>query len=265
MKPIEEISTEKVSITGAKKTNFEPQILGFVCNWCTYAGADLAGVSRYQFPTNIRLIRTMCSSRVDPAFIFRAFSLGIDGILVGGCHLADCHYIEGNYAALRTVSICKKLLEELGVNPARLCIEWVSASEGNIFARIVSQFTQQLKELGPVMASNAETLKIKLRAAENILPYLKLAVGEKLPLHLSTEAEYDDYFKGPEVERLFDELIIAKFLISQILLCIQQGFPVEKICDISGLSLSGFQKIITELTRKGLLKFDENQRRFVPT
>jgi coenzyme F420-reducing hydrogenase delta subunit/NAD-dependent dihydropyrimidine dehydrogenase PreA subunit len=151
--------------------DFEPKILGFLCNWCCYAGADLAGVSRYQYPPNIRVIRVMCSGRVDPAFIFRAFSKGADGVFIGGCWLGECHYVtEGNYEALNMTNLCKKLLEQIGLNPERLRIEWVSASEGIRFAEIVTNFTKQLKELGPLgigEGKEPEQLKLDLEAAES--------------------------------------------------------------------------------------------------
>ena len=152
---------------------FEPKILGFLCNWCAYAGADLAGVSRYQYPTNVRVIRVMCSGRVDPAFIFRAFSKGMDGVLIGGCWLGECHYVtNGNYHALDMTKLCKKLLEQIGINPERLRIEWVSASEGIRFAEIVTNFTNKLKELGPLGVSEGkdpEQLKRDIEAAESYI------------------------------------------------------------------------------------------------
>ncbi|MEE8414280.1 MAG: hydrogenase iron-sulfur subunit [Dehalococcoidales bacterium] len=152
--------------------DFEPKILGFLCNWCCYAGADLAGVSRYQYPTNIRVIRVMCSGRIDPKFIFRAFSKGLDGVLIGGCWLDECHYVtEGNYDALDVSNLSKKLMEQIGMNPERLRIEWVSASEGIRFAEIVSNFTRQLKELGPLgmEGKGLEQLKLDISAAEIII------------------------------------------------------------------------------------------------
>ena len=105
------------------KDDFEPLILGFACNWCTYAGADLAGVSRFQYPPNIRTIRVMCSGRVDPTFILKAFAMGVDGVFVGGCHPGDCHYIEGNYKTRRRIELTKKLLYDLGIEPERLRLE----------------------------------------------------------------------------------------------------------------------------------------------
>lgn len=133
-----------------EKDGFEPKIIGFLCNWCSYAGADLAGVSRIQYPPNIRIIRVMCSGRIDPVFIFEAFKDGADGVLVGGCHLpSDCHYISGNFKALRRISLIKKVLGEFGIEPERVRLEWISASEGDKFAAVVRDMTEQIKKLGP--------------------------------------------------------------------------------------------------------------------
>jgi F420-non-reducing hydrogenase iron-sulfur subunit len=129
--------------------DFEPTIIGFVCNWCTYAGADLAGTSRIEYPANIRLIRLPCSGRIDPLFIFRAFLQGADGVLVSGCHPGDCHYTTGNYFAKRRLAIAKRLLEYIGLEPGRLRLEWISASEGQKFADVCKEFTDKIKELGP--------------------------------------------------------------------------------------------------------------------
>ncbi len=128
---------------------FEPKILAFCCNWCAYAGADLAGVSRLQYPPNIRIIRVMCSGRVEPEFVLKAFTLGADGVLVLGCHPGDCHYLSGNYKTMRRVPLTKRLLEQFGVEQERLKLEWVSAAEGARFAQVVTDFTSKVKELGP--------------------------------------------------------------------------------------------------------------------
>jgi len=131
-------------------TEFKPKIVGFLCNWCAYAGADLAGVSRIQYPPNLRIIRMMCSGRVDPSFILEAFKQGADGVLVAGCHLpSDCHYIAGNFKAQRRVLMLKKLLKQLGIEPERLRIEWISAAEGDKFARVVKEMVEEIKKLGP--------------------------------------------------------------------------------------------------------------------
>ena len=129
---------------------FEPRIIAFLCNWCTYTGADLAGVSRLKSPANIRVIRTMCSGRVDPTFIMKAFELGADGVLIGGCHPGDCHYSEGNYKALRRVHLLKKMLQSFGIDEKRLRIEWISASEGDVYQRVTTEFTQTICSLGPL-------------------------------------------------------------------------------------------------------------------
>jgi F420-non-reducing hydrogenase iron-sulfur subunit len=128
---------------------FEPHILGFLCNWCSYAGADLAGTSRMKYPTNLKSIRVMCSGRVDPAFVLEAFRKGIDGVLIAGCHPGDCHYQSGNYKTNRRVKLLKKLLEELGIDPKRVRFEYVSASEGQKFASVVTDFVAEIKKLGP--------------------------------------------------------------------------------------------------------------------
>jgi len=128
---------------------FEPRIVAFCCNWCSYAGADLAGVSRMQYPPSARIIKVMCSGRLEPQFILRAFELGADGVLVAGCHIGDCHYIAGNEKAKVRVEMTKELLDVLGVDSRRLRLEWISAGEGSKFAETMQNFTEQLKELGP--------------------------------------------------------------------------------------------------------------------
>ena len=129
---------------------FEPNILAFLCNWCSYAGADLAGTSRIQYSSNVKIIRVMCSGRVNPVFIINALQNGIDGILIGGCHPGECHYDTGNYLARRRITILKKLLEYIGINPKRVQLTWVSASEGNMFAEVINEFTAEIKKIGPI-------------------------------------------------------------------------------------------------------------------
>ena len=127
---------------------FEPKIIAFACNWCSYAGADLAGVSRVQYPPTTRVIRVMCSGRVSPMFILEALRAGADGVLVTGCHLGDCHYISGNEKAQHNVETAHNLIELLGLEPERLRLEWISAAEGARFAQVVQGFTEQIRELG---------------------------------------------------------------------------------------------------------------------
>ncbi len=128
---------------------WEPKIVAFLCNWCSYAGADLAGISRLQYPTNVRVIRVPCSGRLDPFYIIKALQRGADGVLVSGCHPGDCHYISGNYTARRRFAILKKLLEYVGIEPGRVQFTWVSAAEAERFAKIMRKVTADIKALGP--------------------------------------------------------------------------------------------------------------------
>jgi len=147
---------ETQAATAATGEQFEPKIIAFCCNWCSYAGADLAGVSRLQMPTNFLVLRAMCSARVDPEHVLRAFSKGADGVMVLGCHPADCHYIGGNYRTRRRIALLKMLLEQYGLDPERLKLEWVSASEGVKFQNTVTDFVEMIREMGPNPLIEAE-------------------------------------------------------------------------------------------------------------
>jgi F420-non-reducing hydrogenase iron-sulfur subunit len=138
---------------------FEPKIIGFLCNWCSYTGADLAGVSRIKSAPNVRILRTMCSGRVDPAFVLKAFQLGADGVIVMGCHLGDCHYQEGNYKTIRRLPFLKRIVKDFGIDPRRLRLEWVSASEGDRFAKIVNEMTEEIRKLGPLKLSVTKEMR----------------------------------------------------------------------------------------------------------
>lgn len=129
--------------------SFEPRIVGILCNWCSYTGADLAGTSRMKYPPNVRVVRVMCSGRIDPTFVLKALSGGADGVLIAGCHPGDCHYINGNIKTLRRFPLLKKMLSQLGVDDQRVRLEWVSASEGDRFAQIVKEMTEDIRKLGP--------------------------------------------------------------------------------------------------------------------
>ena len=132
-----------------EKTEFEPVIVAFCCNWCAYAGADLAGTSRFEYPTNVRIVRVMCTGRIDPTFILSAFSWGADGVLVAGCHPGDCHYVKGNYAMERRFNFVKEVLNKLGIESERLILEWISAGEGAKFTALVRNVSRKIKDLGP--------------------------------------------------------------------------------------------------------------------
>lgn len=130
--------------------DFEPRIIGFLCRWCSYQGADLAGTSRIKYPPNVIPIRVMCSGRVDPTFVVKAFREGADGVLICGCHPGDCHYQRGNYTAMRRYPLLQRLLAQFGIEPQRVRLEWVSASEGQRFAEVVEDMTNTVRELGPL-------------------------------------------------------------------------------------------------------------------
>jgi F420-non-reducing hydrogenase iron-sulfur subunit len=142
----ERMSEEK---KGQQHETFEPKIVGFLCNWCSYAGADLAGTSRIQYPPNIRIIRVMCSGSVDSMYILRALLDGADGVFVGGCHPGDCHYIDGNYKARRRMVLLENILNSLGLEKERVWIRWISASEGQKFADTMREMTEAIRKLGP--------------------------------------------------------------------------------------------------------------------
>jgi F420-non-reducing hydrogenase iron-sulfur subunit len=139
---------------GAQRTEheaaYEPKIVAFCCNWCSYAGADLAGTTRIQYPPNVRIIRVMCSGRVDPAFVLKAFALGADGVIVAGCHPADCHYINGNEKTALRGDFLESFLDEVGIEPQRFKVEWIAGSEGRKFAEMINKMVMDLERLGPV-------------------------------------------------------------------------------------------------------------------
>ena len=132
-----------------KTKSWQPKIIAFLCNWCSYAGADLAGISRLQYPPNVRIIRVPCSGRMNPLYIIRALQHGVDGVLVSGCHPGDCHYITGNYHARRKFAMINSLLQYVGIEKGRVHFSWVSASEGGKFAEVIKQVTNDVKKLGP--------------------------------------------------------------------------------------------------------------------
>jgi coenzyme F420-reducing hydrogenase delta subunit/Fe-S-cluster-containing hydrogenase component 2 len=171
----------------------------------------MSGVSRLQYTTEMRLIRVMCSGRVDLEFVLRAFSNGMDGVFIGGCRLNECNYItHGNYHALNMVLLCKKIMEHIGLNPERLRIEFMSSGEGILFAEVMSEFGNKVKELGPLGKGEGidqNELKSKLAEITKLVPYIKLVKNEKLASRLGNPEEYDRLFTKDEIDRLFSEVI----------------------------------------------------------
>ena len=154
--------------------SFEPRIVGFLCRWCAYLGADLAGTSRLQYPANLTSIRVMCSGRVDPAFVLQALADGADGVLIAGCHPGECHYVEGNLRALRRYVLLKRLLRQFGIEEERVQMVWASASEGTVLAAAVNRMTEQLRALGPlrwkwtVLGGNGHEVAAAIPAHETV-------------------------------------------------------------------------------------------------
>jgi coenzyme F420-reducing hydrogenase delta subunit len=139
-------------------TKFEPNIVAFLCNWCSYAGADLTGTTRTHYPANVKVIRVMCTGRVNPLFVIQALSQGADGVLISGCHPGECHYLKGNYLARRRFYLIRNLLEFIGINPLRLRMSWVSASEGKKFADVITEVTKDIEKIGPLKSFKREVL-----------------------------------------------------------------------------------------------------------
>jgi len=196
-------------------TEFEPKIIGFLCNWCSYAGADLAGVSRIQYPTNIRIVRVMCSGRIDPTIPLEVLTMGADGVIVLGCHPGDCHYVEGNLYEERKIIMLKKLIALTGLEPARLRLEWVSASEGQRFAKVVTEFTNQIKELGPSPISgkhpNQKILE-NMQAAKSAASDFKLRVLVGRERELTEKKNvYEEKIPQAEFNSILDEAVEAEF------------------------------------------------------
>ncbi len=209
----------------------------------------------------------MCTGRVDLAFILRAFSKGADGVFIGGCWLGECHYVtEGNYDALFNMHLGRKLLERIGINPKRLRLEWIAASEGTRYAEVMNDFGRQLKALGPLGKEEGldpETLKLNLQALTKLLPYTKLVERERLRMRFDKQEMYDAYFASAEFNRLFEELIVDKLAISRIMLLLR-GNPLSArdIAEKLALDASAVSRHLSNSSRLGLIRFDEQEKRF---
>ncbi len=220
---------------------WEPRILGFLCNWCSYAGADLAGVSRFQYPSTVRIIRVMCSARVEPAFVLRAFLRGTDGVLVLGCHFGDCHYISGNYRCRDRMEITKGFLNLLGIVPERLYLGWVSAAEGQQFARIIADFTEQLLGIGPLGRGESENegkIRENLSAAIGALASdrIRWLIGEREAL-VEEENVYGEKMPPEEYQELVLESLMDEYRCSKVVLSIKdEPLSVREIANRTGLA-----------------------------
>jgi len=209
----------------------------------------------------------MCTGRVDPAFIVRAFSNGTDGVFIGGCWPGECHYpTEGNIYALSMVLLTRKLLEHIGVNPQRLRLEWVSSAEGIRFAEVMNDISKKFQDLGPLGEGEGidkNVLKFRLEAVENLLPYIKLVERERLGVRFETEEKVNEFFESDECNRLFRELIVDKLAISRMMLLLREKtLSVGEISDRLCLYPSEIMRHLHRSLKQGFVKFDEGQKRF---
>ena len=233
---------------------YEPKMIGFLCNWCSYAGADLAGVSRFSYPTNLRIIRVMCSGRVDPNFIFKAFERGFDGVLVAGCHPGDCHYLEGNYHTKYKIIMIKKVLEKIGFQKERLRLEWVSAAEGKIFADKVTEFTQELAKLGPSSLKIDENLLKELSYAKELCSDFRLRwiISRERDL-VDIENAYGEKILQEKFEELLDKIIETELIRVKI-----QNLIKDK--GLTADELSSTLKIPTEIIVEHLVSLSDEHK-----
>ncbi|RLC81289.1 MAG: methyl-viologen-reducing hydrogenase subunit delta [Chloroflexi bacterium] len=225
----------------------------------------MAGVSRLQYTTEIRLIRVMCSGRVDLEFVLRAFSNGMDGVFIGGCRLNECNYItQGNYDALSMVLLCKKIMTHIGLNPERLRIEFMSSGEGIHFTKVANDFVKKVKELGPLdKGEGIDELKLKLEAATKLIPYIKLVERERLRAPTRSEEAYREFYNSDELNRLFSELILDKLTTSQITSLLRTSpLSTGEIAEILGLNPSQVSKHLNSSSRQGLVRYDEGRKRY---
>jgi coenzyme F420-reducing hydrogenase delta subunit len=228
----------------------------------------MAGVSRLQYTTEIRLIRVMCSGRVDLEFVLRAFSNGMDGVFIGGCRLNECNYItHGNYDALSMVLLCRKIMEHIGLNPERLRIEFMSSGEGILFTEVTNDFVEKVRELGPLGKGEGideNRLKLNLEAATKLIPYIKLVERERLRVPTKSEEAYNEFYNSDELNRLFGELILDKLAISQITsLLRERPLSTSEIAEILGLNPSEASKHLNSSSRQGLVRYDESRKCYV--
>ncbi len=227
----------------------------------------MAGVSRLQYSTNMRLIRVMCSGRVDLEFILRGFSNGADGVFIGGCRLNECNYItHGNYGALGNVLIFRKIMEHIGLNPERLKIEFMSSGDGLILADVTTKFCKQVEEIGPLGRTEGidkKILEFKFEAVSKLIPYFKLVEREKLRVPFQSEEAYNTFFASDRVNRLFDELIIDKLAVSQIMLLLREKpLSTGEMSEMLGLNPSDVSRHMNSSSRHGLVRYDTDQKRY---
>jgi F420-non-reducing hydrogenase iron-sulfur subunit len=244
-----------------KKMRFEPKILSFLCNWCAYAGADLAGISRFQYPPNTRVIRVMCSGRVDPIFIPKAFVAGYDGVMILGCHPGDCHYLTGNYQAEKKINLTRKLLDMAGIDSGRLLLDWVSAGEGERFSQVVRQFVEKIRGFGPFPLD--EEMKGKLQAVRASLEGEKIRwmVG-KGPELMEKENVYGENVPKARLEELIEATIRDELVKNRIIMLIEaKPLAATEISQTLNLKLKDTLSYLVSLVGEGKIGFHPSEEK----
>jgi F420-non-reducing hydrogenase iron-sulfur subunit len=245
---------------------FEPRILAFCCNWCSYAGADLAGVSRFQYPANIRDIRVMCSARIDPVLVFESFAIGLDAVAILGCHPGDCHYIHGNYFAMRKAELVNRLLDEIGLDRRRFLLDWVSAAEGAWFASLVTEFTNTVRELGPLGVKErvtGEELRSRLEAAKMTCQQerVRWLVGKEYLLETKPNA-FGGKTDEENLKKIIRETGSQEYRRQRILLTLQmKPSSCIEVASKLGLSPDSVLRDMVVLRRKGLIDIGRVEER----
>ena len=209
----------------------------------------------------------MCSGRVDLEFVLHAFSKGADGVFIGGCRLNECNYItHGNYDALGNALVFKKIMQHIGLNPERLRIEFMSSGDGIILAGVINKFCQEIKEMGPLGETekiDENGLKLKFEAIKKLIPYLKLVERERLRVPTKSESAYREFFESDDVNRLFNELVLDKLTVSQIMLLLRdKPLSTAEISETLGLSPSEISKHMSSSSRHGMVRFDQDKKRY---
>jgi F420-non-reducing hydrogenase iron-sulfur subunit len=239
-------------------SDFEPKIIVFLCNWCSYAGADLAGVSRYQYPTNARTVRVMCSTRVSPHIVLELLKDGADGVMVTGCHPGDCHYINGNYYTERRMEMSQRLLKLTGLEPERLRLDWVSASEGEKFAGVITDYVKKLKELGPSPVAKDARLVTRLEAAVEASKYFRLKVLTGKEINLTSKGNvYDETLIAQNLEAIMERATEEEYKSSLILqLTKKKSHSVKELAKELGETTDRTLEHVVSLRARNLLALD---------
>jgi F420-non-reducing hydrogenase iron-sulfur subunit len=236
---------------------FQPKIIAFCCNWCAYAGADLAGVSRIQYPPSVRIVRVMCSGRVDPVIVLEVLKRGADGLLLVGCHPGDCHYQKGNYQAERKMKMLRKVLEKTGLGAGRLRLEWVSASEGDRLAKVVAEFTDQIEALGPNPLPEDEDLREKLDSAERAVGDFRLRALVSHEIKVVEEGNvYGDKKAQEEIDELIEKAVDVEYNRWRIWTALTSPTSAKDVARTLGFSPQETVRNLVALRKRGRAKLE---------